>query len=220
MKNLLDINHCAILALGLGASVWATSAISGTSEAQLNKCAIIAESTKRLACFDAVAPAPAVFSKKSQGKWKIASETNPLDDTKTVIAQLNANNSVEGWPRKRVVPIFAVRCLSGKLDAFFVTGMAADVETSDLGYYTLKLRLDRDPAFEIKATEATSNDALFFVNPASVLSKLQGKSSMLVQFVPLNSPSVQTTFTLEGLPKAVKAVKEACPSELADWATD
>lgn len=69
------------------------------SKSDLARCALEANSVKRLTCFDelakrAGASEPEVSSTESTGKWINTEEVSPLDDSKNIYLIVIANESI------------------------------------------------------------------------------------------------------------------------------
>jgi len=167
----------------------------------------------RLACFDALAAkhaAPISSTTVSSGsKWVVSSETSRIDDSKTVVLTLEADEPITGWPGKTHTPSLVVRCKERKTEAYFVTGMSPTVEYGTDGA-TVTLRFDRAPAFKVRAGKSTDGEALFLPSAIAQIKKMMGSSSLLFEFVPFNSSPQMTTFQVAGLSEAVKPLRQAC----------
>lgn len=75
---------------------------------------------------------------------------------------------------------------------------------------TITLRIDKAPAFKLRAGKSTDGEALFLPAAVTQLKKLMGGSTLLFEFVPFNSSPQMTTFQIAGLGEAIKPVREAC----------
>lgn len=179
----------------------------------LAACAKDKSPTSRLICFDSLAAkhaAPMTSSSSVAGsKWQVVTETSKIDDSKTVILDLQADTKISGWPGKTKTPALVIRCKERKTDAYIVTGMSPMVEygTDDV---TITLRIDKAPAFKLKASKSTDREALFIPSAVANLKRLMGGSTLLFEFVPFNSSPQMTTFQIAGLAEAIKPVREAC----------
>lgn len=179
----------------------------------LASCAKDRSPTTRLACFDALAAkhaGPNTSTVTSTGsKWIVSSETSRIDDSKTVILRLRAENEVAGWPGKSVTPSLVIRCKERQTEAYFVTGMSPMVEYGTDGA-TITLRIDKTAAFKLRAGKSTDGEALFLPSAVSQIKRMMTGSVLLFEFVPFNSSPQMATFQIAGLSDAVKPVKEAC----------
>lgn len=200
----------AIAACFFGASITAASA--QTQFPGLGKCVLIEDSVQRLACFDATTQSlrPAKTVAKGAGKWKMERTTSKIDDSRTIVASVDANSQIHAWPGKVTKPILVLRCMEGVQSAFFVVGMAADVE-NDPGVVHIKLRLDQDEAQEWRSTESTDKEALFVSDAKKLMDSIAGKSKLLLGFTPFNSQPVLTSFDIKGVEKAITEIQSTCP---------
>jgi type VI secretion system protein VasI len=200
---------CSILFAALTAS----GAMAQDLVPALASCAKEKSPTSRLACFDALAakrasPISSTVT-SANSKWVVSSETSRIDDSKTVILRLQAENEITGWPRKSVTPSLVIRCKERHTDAYFVTGMSPMVEYGTDGA-TITLRIDKSPAFKLQAGKSTDGEALFLPSAVSQIKRMTAGSSLLFEFVPFNSSPQMATFQIAGLADALKPVREAC----------
>ena len=190
-----------------------TGAIAQDLVPALAACAKNTSPTTRLACFDALAAkhaSPVSSTNTSSGsKWTVSSETSRIDDSKTVILRLQAEGEIAGWPRKTYTPSLVIRCKERQTEAYFVTGMSPMVEYGTDGA-TITLRIDKAPAFKLRASKSTDGEALFLPSAVSQIKKMMAGSSLLFEFVPFNSSPQMTTFQIAGLAEALKPVRETC----------
>ncbi len=194
-------------------AICATNAAAQNLVPALAACAKDGSPTTRLACFDALAAkhaAPSVTSVTPPGsKWRVSTEVSKIDDSTTVVLELRADSSISGWPGKTFTPSLIIRCKERRTEAYFVTGMASMVESAS-GGATVTLRLDKNPAFKLRASNSTSGDALFLPAAVAQLQKFMAGSTLLFEFVPFNSSAEMTTFQIAGLADAIKPLREAC----------
>lgn len=75
---------------------------------------------------------------------------------------------------------------------------------------TIRFRIDKKPAFKLRAGKSTDGEALFIPSAIDQLKKLMGGSILLFEFTPFNSSPQMTTFDINGINDAIKPVREAC----------
>ena len=176
-------------------------------------CAKDKSPTSRLACFDSLAAkhaSPSTTTAMPAGsKWIVSTQTSKIDDSKTVILRLPAESSISGWPGKTHTPSLLIRCKERQTEVYFNTGMTPMVEYG-IDESTITLRIDKAPAFKLRAGKSTDGEALFLPAAVTQLKKLMGGSTLLFEFVPFNSSPQMTTFQIAGLGEAIKPVREAC----------
>lgn len=202
-----------LLALAIAS---ATGAIANDLVREMAKCAALEDVAKRIACYDDLAKTvgvdePRTTSEKGPGDWTVTRSVSPVDDSETVTSYVRADKDISGWLHT-YRPHIIVRCQEHKLDVFITTGMSAMVESGD--YRSATIRFDKDPAIDVKMSESTDGEALFFSykDKDSVLRGFEDHSSVLFRFVPFNSNPTYTTFSLRGSAKAIGEVRRACNS--------
>lgn len=112
-------------------------AISAIDDKEYAKCAVIDGDLARLECFDNLAKKKNLDGRQVQptsiegkGKWKVSVDVNPIDDSKTVTLDLEADSGKNRWGH----PVFLVaRCESNSTDLYIgwndYLGSEADVLT-------------------------------------------------------------------------------------------
>jgi len=148
-------------------------------------------------------------SSTNVSKWNVRAETSPIDDSKNVNLSLRADSDIQGWPSKVFTPILKIRCKEKKTEAYIITGMPPTVEYG-VDTATVTLRFDKDKAFKTKTDKSTDGEALFFKEPISLIKRMTQHETMLFEFIPFNSSSAMTTFSLGGLEEALKPLRAAC----------
>jgi hypothetical protein len=143
------------------------------------------------------------------GKWNVLTETSAFDDGPVVMLSLRAEQVVEGF-LTTYRPILTLRCEEGVIEAFIVTGMAADVEFGNTGGATVRLRVDDAAAETTNTTRSTDDEALFFDNARPLIERLTAAERLLFGFTPFNASPVETWFDLRGLDEVVPQLYEAC----------
>lgn len=146
----------------------------------------------------------------STGKWIIATETSPVDDSQTVVLKLNAEKQVQGWLDK-FLPTLIIRCKERKIEVYVYTGTQSEVE-SDIDYSTVRVRFDKEQAMTLQLSHSTDGTALFFplISLQNIVDTFHGHNSMLFEFTPFNAPPANTTFDLRGIDEAIKPLAKAC----------
>jgi type VI secretion system protein VasI len=178
------------------------------------RCAAVGNDVERLACYDAFAKLHGLASSKSvvsgTGQWKVRTDTSPVDDSQSVYLSASADSPIAGWPNQRVTPTLWLRCREHKTEAYVETGMAANPEYGSLSEVTVTLRLDRDRAFKLQASQSTNREALFLPGASGLMKRFFGKEKLLFSFTPFNSSAATTTFPIGGLSEAIKPLRNAC----------
>jgi hypothetical protein len=143
------------------------------------------------------------------GKWNVRTGTSTFDDSRRVVLSLEA----ERVYRTRLgfhLPTLVLRCAEQELDVYVITGTPADIERGNLDGATVRLRFDDDPAETRNTSRSTDDEALFFGNSAALIERMSQARLLQFGFTPFNSPPVETTFDLRGLPGVLPRLLDAC----------
>ncbi len=186
---------------------------SAAQDGELAKCAAIGPSVERLSCYDELARKLKLDSPRVQleqnGIWHLLQEKSKIDDSLSVTLIVDGDTKFEGW-LKTATPVLMLRCKEGKTAAYVITGMPQYVERSNLYGATVTIRFDDSKAFQLKMSQSTDGEALFFANAKEFIQRMAKHSRMLFQFTPFNAPPTMTTFQIGGLEDAIKPLKSAC----------
>lgn len=142
--------------------------------------------------------------------WQVSIDTSPMDDSRTVILSLVANESIRAWPSETHTPTLMIRCKEHETDLYVVNGAQPNVEYGETDAATVRLRLDSAAAYSQLWNKSTDGVALFARNPVILAKRLSAASMLTYQFTPFNSAPVTTTFTLDGLAGQLSQVATAC----------
>ena len=194
---------------GVGVVLLGTTALSGASE-DLRRCRSIESGLERLACYDALVPAPGSTTvERTLGSWRSSTDVSRFDDSKSVHLATTAREPVSGWPGKVYTPTLHVRCQERKTSVYIVFGMSPAVEYGHKGA-TLQIRTDKDPVRSIRTSNSTDGEALFLPDPVATVKAMFGKHELLVRFTPFNSNPQETSFSVAGLEGAIAPLRETC----------
>lgn len=150
-------------------------------------------------------------AKAKPGVWTVETTTSPIDDTKTVVLSVAADNEITGWPALKVRPSLILRCKESNVDVYVVTGMAAAGEETPV-----TMRLDKREARRSSWLNSTSRDSIFYPDgSASFVGDLAESETLLVELTPFNSSPTLATFKLVGMRKHVAALYTACAAAFA-----
>jgi type VI secretion system protein VasI len=163
-----------------------------------------------VAAGDTAAPEePSATEEPDLGNWQVSDEVNPLDDTRTVIVGLEADEKVKGWLGSSR-PILMLQCKSGETSVGVKLGTQASVESAHIGKHTVQIRLDKDEATDALAIESTDSDVLLIPDGQAFAESMIGREVLTFGFTPFEAGPQVTTFTLAGLDKAIVPLREAC----------
>ncbi|WP_425399900.1 hypothetical protein [Aeoliella sp.] len=123
---------------------------------------------------------------KPEGAWRLERSRSPLDDSETVILYLNANEPIQAW-LKSSVPTLFIRCKENKTEIYIRTETAANTEYGKYNSATVRLRLDKNPAFKQTWSESTDKEALFAPGSIALAKKLAKAETLTFEFTPFTS---------------------------------
>ena len=174
------------------------------------KCAVEDGVLTRLECFDQLARAldldgPQVVptSVTGGGKWNVTVQTNPIDDSTTVVLSLIADSGVR---------TLLVRCQSDKTELYIDWDDYLGSEASVL------TRVGSQDA-QTQRWELSSNSRATFHpgSPISFIKSLMDVDRLVVQVTPYNESPVTAIFDVRGLSNAATPLREVCDWE---WETE
>lgn len=146
---------------------------------------------------------------QSEGAWRLERSRSQLDDSETVVLYLDANEPIQAWLRSPVPTLF-IRCKENKTEVYIRTETSANPELSSYSQATVRLRLDKKPAFKQTWSESTDNEALFAPGAIELARKLAKAEILTFEFTPFNASPAVATFTVAGLGDHLGMVAEAC----------
>jgi len=182
--------------------------------ADLGKCAAIPEGPLRLDAYDALAKKLGVGPKpvEGMGKWTVKTSVSPIDDSKSILASLEADMESTIRLKGGQLPQLVVRCKQGEIEVYTITGVAAEKEKK-LGKATVTLRYDKEVAIDVEMDQSTDGDALFWPESRASAKKMLGAERLIVVFTPANAPPAMIQFDLRGFALVHKQLEEACPEK-------
>lgn len=209
------VGNSALRVLVLCPFLLATVSVSASADitAEIARCAAIQSPAERLACYDALARELGLEGGKKLstsdapgvGKWRVSTETSPIDDSKNVYLSLDAENSIPSM-LGTVQPTLYLRCKENKTELYISWGVYLGLETT-----TVLTRLDSEKAKTAIWHLSTDNEATFYPgSPISFIRTLMRHDTLLAQVTPYGESPVMVTFDLRGLEDAVKPLQEAC----------
>ena len=196
------------------AIAFVAAAIGGTAYAQtlekhIAKCAATKGDLARLECYDAMArmnnlsgPQPAASTPSGVGKWSVSDTTNPIDDSRTVVAHL-----VSSTGRGRFgEPInLVIRCQSNRTDMYIDWKSYLGLDSTSVIF-----RIGSTPAKTQRWGLSTDNQATFHPGAIQAIKEMLEHGSVVAQVTPYNESPVTAQFEIEGIANAIKPVRETC----------
>tara|TARA_Y100000031_G_C8162415_1_gene357680 strand:- start:600 stop:1100 length:501 start_codon:yes stop_codon:yes gene_type:complete len=141
-------------------------------------------------------------------KWKTTFTQSSFDDSQTVVVSLEAESKIKGFLESSL-PKLIFRCKEGSFEIYIKVGVQQDVE-QDFENSTVRIRYDKEPAFQTKMGHSTSGDALFFKKPNEVLLEMVKHKTMVFGFTPFNASPVQTSFDLTEIRENIQPLINSC----------
>lgn len=143
------------------------------------------------------------------GRWEAEIEVSPLDDSRTLYLDLDANTAIWGPNGRSFTPRLTVACKGEEYQAYVFMGMRAETERRrDL--VTARLRFDDLEAETVSMIRSQEDDALFFREPREIVGRLRNHDRLVFGFTPADSDIALTSFNLRGLTKAMGPLEEQC----------
>jgi type VI secretion system protein VasI len=181
-------------------------ATAAVDEKAYAKCAATNGDLSRLDCYDQLAVAEGLVKKTNivevndSGKWDISLNTNPIDDSKTVILSLNADS---GGTQRKPVTLFA-RCKSDTKELY--------ISWNDyLGRNSMVLtRIGKEKASTVAWGLSTDSKATFYGGPIEFIKGMMKANTLIAQVTPYNDSPITAVFDTSGLSNAIKPLRETC----------
>ncbi|OHB72424.1 MAG: hypothetical protein A2W23_07650 [Planctomycetes bacterium RBG_16_43_13] len=202
-----------ILFLALLTIIALVASAEADMTANIARCAAIKSPTERLACYDALAKKLGIEGGKTlstskltgTGKWRISTETSPIDDSKNVYLALSAEESIKAMLGTSL-PVLFLRCKENKTEVYIAWGVYLGLEET-----TMLIRFDSKKATTSTWNISTDNMATFYRGSViAFIRSIVGYKQLLVQVTPYGESPVMVTFDLAGLEEAVKQLQETC----------
>jgi Type VI secretion system VasI, EvfG, VC_A0118 len=175
---------------------------------EIAKCATVEGELARLNCYDKLADTIGVSKKKltnqkKTGKWVIDVEKNPIDDSKTIVAILDAKSGISNFGR----PVsLLLRCQSKTTDAFINWGSYLGDDSPEV-----LIRIGDAEATTERWNSSTDKTATFYPGDAiEFVKKLEINKKFVAQITPYMESPITAVFDLNGIEKVTKTLKETC----------
>lgn len=144
-----------------------------------------------------------------RGDWRVEVSTNPIDDTKTVMAALLAS---QGEARFGDTVMFVARCQSNRTEAYIVWHDYLGDDAPRLGNWkNVTVRIGDGPAREQRWNISTDKEATFAPSWAGdLLKQMMQADRFVAQTTPYNEAPVTAIFDTTGMETALAPLMETC----------
>jgi hypothetical protein len=140
-------------------------------------------------------------------KWRAGAATSEMDDTKTEMLSLDAENEIPGLAGDAHRPHLLIRC-KRNLDLYIVTEMPPEPEFGE-DDYLVQLRFDAAKPLRQRWSISNDRNALFAAKPTTTFEQLLHADLFKFQFTPFAGSDQVITFDVRGL-EHHKADLKAC----------
>ena len=194
---------------------------SSTSLAQdlrkeIAACAAIENSVERLHAYDTLAARlgvdkPATTSETEAGKWKLRTDTSPMDDKKSFYLSLDADSPVRtGY--KSGTPSLLIRYKEKKFECFINYSFFLGSDSTEVTH-----RLDQGQPKTLEWSISTDHEAVFPPGDGKAfVTALMKANSLVIRLTPYSESPVTTTFDLRGLSEAMSPIVQAMKNPYRD----
>ena len=142
--------------------------------------------------------------------WTINESTNPLDDSTTVTASLNATEGVASSGLNPSPFKLVVRCQSGQIEAFICWHEYLGDDSDDLSEWKrVTYRFPPADAETRRWSISTDGNATFVPVPSLFLESLAGGERLVAQTIPYDQSPAMAIFDLNGAAAVVARVEQA-----------
>ncbi|ABC64923.1 hypothetical protein ELI_14155 [Erythrobacter litoralis HTCC2594] len=146
---------------------------------------------------------------ESGTKWSVSADTNPLDDSKTVVASLAAD---EGAARFNGPVRLVARCQSNQTEAYAIWGeyLGDDSGSVYSEFKNVLVRIGDKDAITQRWDISTDKEATFAPSAINFLRELADSKRLVLQTVPYNEAPMTAIFDTTGARQAFQELSETC----------
>ncbi len=152
---------------------------------------------------------PKKTSDYSTPSWRVYNTTSPMDDSQGIALELDATNEVQAW-LKNVRPTLTVRCKENRTEIYVHTYTQAKSGAYSYQKAGVRIRIDKNPAYNQSWGKSTDGEALFAPHPIQLAKSMLGAEEMIFEFLPFNSSLALVRFNLRGFYSHIGKVAAAC----------
>jgi hypothetical protein len=211
----------AILIYIAGSGTWPATASDGDVVSDSRACAAITISADRLQCFDLLvgkhslnAPVPALDV--ATGAWSVSVGKSPVDDSKRIVARLEASKVTGGQGLGDAQAILVVRCLERELNLYLSTSEFVGMREGK----TVLIRLGAQTAKQDRWTPSSDGRAVGLwggdgKRAASLVNDLisDDPPSLVIRSDIYNGPPITAQFDVTGARQALEPIIALCSTK-------
>lgn len=191
--------------------LWTAVAVAEEPAVAIARCAALPADGARLICYDQLAKAMGLEGGKrvqntaGAGRWTVRSETSPINDTKNVYLQLEADTTIRSmWGQ--TTPTLIARCKENTTEVFVTWNVFLGTDSTEV-----LERFGSEPARTREWTLSTDNKATFHPGSDTEFLKTMLKhDKLLLQVTPYSESPVMISFDLRGLASVLPELQAAC----------
>ena len=158
---------------------------------------------------DAMEDAASDPAGNTAGGWFVDTDTDPLDDSKQIIASLSSESGRSRFDG----PIrFVMRCQSNKTEVYAIWHdyVGDDSRSVYNEYKNVEVRVGQETARTERWGVSTDKQATFAPDAIGLLRKMNGANRLVLRTTPYNENPITAVFDLRGFATAAKPIAREC----------
>jgi type VI secretion system protein VasI len=202
-----------IRALAVAGTLIVSHAAYADTQVDIAKCAAESNSVERLECFDMLATKLGVASPRTEthglGSWHIQESTSPIDDSKSVLMYVQADEYVpSNVGGGAVKPQLVIACSEKTVRFYIDWRVYLGIDDAMVTY-----RIDKGKAITRDWSISTDNRAAGIWDTQSsvpVIKTMFGRQQIVARVTPYGANPATVTFDISQIDAAIKPVRAAC----------
>jgi hypothetical protein len=132
------------------------------------------------------------------GKWRYASEVNPITDLINIYCSLDSEGPAGGGAAARQATLVA-RLTGTKFELYVNTHFAVEPPQNDRDIIACTVRFDKEKPMTLDFRRSSDGTGLFFLSPVGQANLLSAHGTFTIELKPQNSMPRYAVFELEGM---------------------